>query len=284
MSNIPTTETIACPCCGESRSTPWAEENGFTAVKCTGCGLVYVNPRPISALIDEAVQTGVHSNVDHGRTAINYRVNSKVRHYRKIFASMFEDVWQGAETLSWLDIGAGYGEVLDAIETLAPPSSKIEGLEPMEPKRAAARLRGLTVREGYLSGVKDQFDFVSLVNVFSHIPDFPAFLEVLRKVLRVGGEFFIETGDVGDLAVQEMPGELDLPDHLVFASEQNIRDCLTRAGFTIIGVEKRRTDDLLNFAKVVVKKIIGRKVTLALPYTSRYRTMMIRAKLTSTGD
>lgn len=77
---------------------------------------------------------------------------------------------------------------------------------------------------------------------------------------------------------------MNLPDHLVFANAQNISDCLNRAGFTIIGVEKRRTDDLVNFAKIVVKKLIGRNVTVALPYTSRYRTMMIRARLTSADD
>lgn len=166
MGNMTTTETIACPFCGESQSRRWAEENGFTAVRCTRCRLVYVNPRPISSLIDEAVQTGVHSNVDHGRTSIHHRADSKVSHYKRIFASMFEDVWKRTNALSWLDIGAGYGEVLDAVTALAPPGSKIEGLEPMQPKRAAARSRGLTVRDGYLSSVQERFDFISLVNVF----------------------------------------------------------------------------------------------------------------------
>ncbi len=33
------TETIGCPSCDESDGTLWATESGFSAVKCTACGL-----------------------------------------------------------------------------------------------------------------------------------------------------------------------------------------------------------------------------------------------------
>ena len=193
---------------------------------------------------------------------------------------MFDDVWKRKEGLSWLDIGAGYGEVVEAVTALAPPGSKIEGLEPMEPKREVALARGLTVRDCYLSAEKGEFDFVSLINVFSHIPDFPEFLGDLKKVLPVGGEFFLETGDFSDLDVSELTNELNLPDHLVFANEKNLTECLTRAGFTVVGVKKERMDTVLHCTKLIVKTLIGRKVSLAFPYRSRYRAMMIRAQRT----
>ncbi len=74
------------------KSLPWARENGFTAVKCLACGIVYVNPRPIISLIRQAVKTGVHTDVNHGRTAINRRVGTKVIQCKKILGSMFDDV------------------------------------------------------------------------------------------------------------------------------------------------------------------------------------------------
>ncbi|MDH3614640.1 MAG: methyltransferase domain-containing protein [Gammaproteobacteria bacterium] len=280
MNGGPTTEVINCPFCSGPESEYWTKENGFTAVKCSDCGLVYVNPRPIATLIDEAVKTGVHSDVDHGRTAIVRRAASNVRVYEKIFSSMYSDVWERTTPISWLDIGAGYGEVIEAVANLAPQGSTIEGLEPMEPKRNAARKRGLAMREGYLSDVKSRYDFVSLVNVYSHIPNFHEFLKDLKKVLSVGGEFFVETGNIGDLDAREVPSELDLPDHLVFAGEKNIEDYLTNAGFEIIEFRRRRKDGVINFAKNIGKKMIGRQVNLTLPYTSRYRSIMIRAALT----
>ena len=120
------------------------------------------------------------------------------------------------------------------------------------------------------------------MNVFSHIPDFRAFFKDIKNVLDVNGEFLIETGNIGDLlSHHEVPTELDLPDHLVFAGEQNIIGYLNEAGFSIVAIRRMRKDGIINFAKNIIKKLIGRQVTLAVPLTSRYRSIMIRAKLCS---
>jgi len=273
-------ETINCLYCGGSDSLPWATENGYTAVKCLTCGLIYVNPRPSLSLISEAVQTGVHSDVEHGRTAIGNRVGSKVGVYKKILASLFNDVWHSSKEVSWLDVGAGYGEVIEAVSLLAPKGSKIVGLEPMKPKADHARARGLIIKECYLNEVKEKFDVISLINVYSHIPDFRSFLVEIKNVLTEKGELFIETGNTADLkSLLEVPGELDLPDHLVFAGEKHLTGYLNEAGFSIISIKRKRIDDLKKFAKNIVKKIIGRKVNVAIPYTSDYRSLLIRAKL-----
>jgi SAM-dependent methyltransferase len=233
-------------------------------------------------LITEAVETGIHSNVEHGRTAIVRRVGSKVTRYKKILASIFSDVWQNPRLISWLDVGAGYGEVVEAVCALACPGSRIEGIEPMKPKATQARARGLKITENYLCDVTEQFDFVSLVNVYSHIPNFRVFLEEIKRVLADNGEFFFETGNIGDLLdSHEVPTELDLPDHLVFAGERHCIEYLSEAGFSIVAIRRMRKDGLINFAKNIIKKLIGRKVTLAIPYSSRYRSILIRAKLRS---
>jgi SAM-dependent methyltransferase len=272
-------EQINCPCCDASEGTPWVSENGFNAVKCSSCGLIYVNPRPIKELITEAVQTGVHQNVTHDRTAIGKRISSKVARYQLIFQDIFSDVWHQNKDISWLDVGAGYGEVVEAISMLATKGSNVMGIEPMKPKVTDAQTRGLKVRKAYLSEVNEQYDFVSLIDVFSHIPDFRGFLNDLKKVLKINGTLFIETGDVGKLThFRQVPSEWDLPDHLVFASEQNMVDYLESTGFDIVKIEKRRVDGFITFVKNIAKKILGRQVNLSLPYTSPYRTMFIRAK------
>jgi len=273
-------EDIACLYCGDSQSQPWATENGYTAVRCSNCGLIYVNPRPSLSLISEAVQTGVHSDVEHGRTAIGNRVGSKVAIYKNILGSLFEDLWLSSKKVSWLDVGAGYGEVIEAVTLLAPAGSKIVGLEPMKPKADHASARGLTIRQCYLNEITEKFDVISLVNVYSHIPDFRSFLKEVTTVLTSTGEVFIETGNTADLkSLLEVPGELDLPDHLVFAGEKHLTGFLNEAGFSVVTIKRRRIDTLTNFAKSIVKKAIGRKVNLALPYTSAYRSLLIRAKL-----
>jgi 2-polyprenyl-3-methyl-5-hydroxy-6-metoxy-1,4-benzoquinol methylase len=231
-------------------------------------------------LITDAVKTGVHRDVEHSRTVIGRRSGAKVALNTRILTTMFSDIWERSRPISWLDIGAGYGEFIEAVSALAHPDSDIMGLEPMKPKAADAKSRGLNVRELYLNDIKRQYEFLSLINVFSHIPEFRAFLDDVKNVLTPGGEFFIETGNIADLrGSHEVPGELNLPDHLVFAGEQNIKDYLQAAGFSIVAVKKRRVDGVIRFGKNIVKKGLGRNLTLRLPYTSRYRTMLVRAKL-----
>ncbi len=108
----------------------------------------------------------------------------RVARYRTILGNMFSDVWREGQPVSWLDVGAGYGEVMEAVMALAPAGGRVLGVEPMLPKAEAAAKRGLNVTPDYLensglSGIR----FVSLVNVFSHIPDFDQLLAQIRKVL-----------------------------------------------------------------------------------------------------
>jgi SAM-dependent methyltransferase len=277
-------ETIACPYCGGADAAHWAQEIGFNAVRCRGCALIYVNPRPSLALISQAVRTGAHGAEAGGLKVVSRRNDYKVGRYRRILGRLFEDVWQRGQPVSWVDVGAGYGEVVEAVAALAPAGSSVEGREPMQPKAAAARARGLPVVHGYLTADHDKVDFVSVVDVFSHIPDFSSFLELIRAVLKPGGEVFIETGNLADLGERnEFPGELGLPDHLVFAGEAQLRGYLERAGFELVKLEGEAVDDWLNLVKNVVKKLLGRPVKLAWPFTSRYRQLLVRARLRPVG-
>jgi SAM-dependent methyltransferase len=195
---------------------------------------------------------------------------------------MFSNVWRDSSKISWLDVGAGYGEVVEAVSTLAPEGSRIEGIEPMKTKAIQAQNRGLQIEEKYLSEVQDRFDFISLVNVYSHIPDFHSFMEDIKRVLVKQGELYLETGNIADLSTRnEAPAELDLPDHLVFAGEKHIRGYLEEAGFSIVKIRRIRKDGFNNFVKNIIKKLIGRQVKLRIPYTSRYRALLIRARLDS---
>jgi 2-polyprenyl-3-methyl-5-hydroxy-6-metoxy-1,4-benzoquinol methylase len=182
--------------------------------------------------------------------------------------------------VSWVDVGAGYGELLEAVSRLAPAGSRIEGLEPMRPKATAARARGLLVTEDYLRPTHAQVQFVSFVDVFSHLPDFRAFLADVRSVLLPGGEIFMETGNLADAEDRnEFADELGVPDHLVFAGERHLRGYLAEAGFEVVRVERHRVDGMVNTAKCMVKAMIGRPTQLRIPYTSRYRQLLIRARL-----
>lgn len=280
MSSTASLEHIACPCCGADQPQAWAEELGFQAVRCGACALIYVDPRPTLDSIGEAVRSGVHGAEARGLVVTSRRQPYKVGRYRRIFARLFADLWQAGKPVRWLDVGAGYGEVVEAVSSLAPAGSRIEGLEPMAPKAEAARRRGLHVTQQYLRPDHPKVDVVSVVDVFSHIPHFDRFLADVRQVLDAGGQLFMETGNLADLGARsEFPGELGLPDHLVFAGEAQLRRYLDEAGFRVVALEGEAVDGWVNLAKNVVKRLLGRPVELARPYSSRYRQLLVRAAL-----
>ncbi len=269
---------VDCPYCKEKNYTLWASENGFDAVKCNGCGIVYVNPRPSSELIDSAVKTGTHAEEFGAINVVTGRMPSKVKYYQRIFKRVFSDVWQNGTPITWLDVGAGFGEVMEAIRELAPSLSSIEGLEPMHPKAMQARNRGLTIHEHYLDQLTKEYQFISVINVFSHLPDFHEFLRTARERLVPNGEILIETGNVADMERSRFSGVLSLPDHLVFSGERHIHGYLEKAGFEVVGLERFRTDTVVGWAKDIARKLMGQPVLMRLPYTSPYRSLLVRAR------
>ena len=55
-------EDVLCALCGIDDARPYQDENGYRAVRCNRCGLVYVQPRPSAAemkALYEQAETGV---------------------------------------------------------------------------------------------------------------------------------------------------------------------------------------------------------------------------------
>lgn len=269
---------VPCPCCGSDDARAWGSENGFEAVKCRECGMVYVAERPGDEEIGEAIMTGQHRN-ENGTLSVVYKPSRrKLARYRARMASILEKD-AGTEPVSWLDVGAGFGEMIEALQMVLPARSRLTGIEPMRPKADHARSRGLPIFTMPLSEVQDSFDFVSLINVFSHLPDPSSFFLDLKRLVKPGGTLVIVTGNGGDLdSAAEYPDRLDLPDHLVFAGAANLEAMLRRAGFEPYRRRGQRLDTLTWCLKSVVKKALGQPVPIALPYMSRFRDMTYLAR------
>ena len=272
-------EFVNCPYCNLDDGTIWARENGFNATKCNNCNFIYVSNRPKRSIIRQSVETGLHSYLPNPQSKLSRRVKPKVKLYKKRFSTFLHDIWETQKPISWLDVGAGYGEIIQAVQALASPESYIEGIDPMKQKVIAARKLGLNVNEGYLDDVNKEFNYISFIDVFSHLDDVDDFLKKCYDHLKEGGELIIETGNTADLqSVHEVPGDLDLPDHLMFAGEKHIIGFLERNNFKVVSHISYRIDTITNFVKSIIKKLIGRKVNISIPNTSKYRSVIYRAK------
>lgn len=224
-------ENVACYVCGGTGHSPWAEENGFFAVRCRDCGLVYVNPRPSLESISLAAQSGLHRG-DATVDETGRRDSRKVALYRRRLRALFQSR-ELAQSARWLDIGCGFGEFLEALALESRGRLSLRGSEPNERKAGAARERGLDVTFRDLDQEHDRYAFVSLLNVFSHLPRPPELLQKLHGLLLPGGELLLQTGNWAELERAAIPDQLHLPDHLSFASEQLVTRLLRQAGFSV---------------------------------------------------
>ena len=116
--------------------------------------------------IDEAAKTGLHAT-ERGRLKVVGRFEpKKVRFYRDRVLSLFgQDALIGKD-ISWLDIGAGYGELVQAVGGLV--ANQTESLVSSPACQSSrARRRGLDVRNWSMGELDATFDVVSMINVFS---------------------------------------------------------------------------------------------------------------------
>ncbi len=245
----------SCYNCGSNERTFYAEENGFSLVKCNECGLLYIDERPDDSEISQAHRQGKHRGLEELNVTGKF-YPQKIREYVNVLEDIFQGDINGIKT--WLDVGCGHGEFMIAVQDYAHGKIVLSGTEPNIYKQESARQRGLNVDFIDLELHKEKYDVISLLNVYSHLPDPPAFIDLLKNCLNPGGSLIIQTGDAADFLAEEQYRPFYLPDHLSFASEKIVVGILQRLGFEIVKVKKYPFLRLnpKQIAKEVVKAIL----------------------------
>lgn len=270
--------SVNCYNCGSDEHTLYAVENGYNLVKCTSCGLLYVNPRPSEEEIVEGAQQGLHKG------DITFNVTGrfdpvKVLKYKQVLRDLYPN---GCGAKSWLDVGCGHGELLVSVNEVYNGAVTITGTEPNVHKQKSAQARGLNVSYFDLFTHTSKYDVVSLLNVFSHLPDPRVFIDRCKEMLNPGGELVIQTGDSADYPPEEHFRPLFLPDHLSFGSEKILRNILNKSGFEIVEIRHYPIvhPSLFSFAREVLKIVWpGQKSRIKYMLNSKYRAdMFIRAR------
>ena len=180
-----------------------------------------------------------------------------VREYRSILKALYGGTLSN-QRVAWLDIGCGYGEFLTALKSTVGTKSALMGSEPNRRKAHYAQERGLDVAYHDLDDLPDKFTHISLLNVFSHLPEPVGFLSRARDHLEPGGELLIQTGNGADLNRQDVPGALWLPDHLIFGGRVTLDHLIQMLGMDLQKIIDYRQPRLTptNVAKDLVKRLI----------------------------
>ena len=235
-----------CYNCKSEESTLYDIENGYKYVKCKGCGLIYLNQLPDENEIAAAHELGVHGGETEIDVTGNYK-KSKIRKYVKVLGDFYEARELQTEGLRWLDVGCGFGELLEALNSKSNSTIYTFGTEFNKKKIKSCKSRNLNVDYLDLDQHQEKYDFISLLNVFSHLPNPPVFIEKLKKNLKPGGELLIETGHTSHLQAKYHPKPYYAPDHLSFANKEVLENILKNLGFEIIQTRIYRGENFPKF-------------------------------------
>jgi SAM-dependent methyltransferase len=229
-------EHIPCNLCGRSRTRLFLTMDGFAYRRCTGCGLVYQNPRPVFADLKKR----------YGAGYFEYESANEDNFFNLMKLGLrdagFDGFYPGGagngngEARSFLDIGCATGRLLDHVKR---KGWRAKGVEICLESAEHGRLRyGLDIFAGTLEEAAfpgDSFDVVHLSHLIEHVPDPKKLLVEIGRVMKPDGHLLLTTPNVSGFQARFSGARWRsaIPDHIYLFSKRTMRDLLAELGFTI---------------------------------------------------
>jgi len=233
-------EPVVCNLCRSGQQHLCFEKAGnltgqvFRIVRCDDCGMTFVNPRLSARAINDLYSEeyfnggGFDTSVDYVEAASHTEhPGDAVRAMRRI-ASVFR------APARILEVGPGMGGFM---RLAAEEGYDVHGLELSAFAVEQLRATGLNVMQGVLPRAEipdHSMDVVVAIEVIEHLPDPMAFFRDVRRILKPGGLFYYETGNVECSEAIRLGADWDyiMPEgHLYYFSPRLMRKFLQHAGF-----------------------------------------------------
>jgi SAM-dependent methyltransferase len=228
-----------CPTCGPgARAENFLQVSSgkylFSYVRCSACGLVFLNPRPEAAemqgFYDEDYYGGEDRKFRSGLEILRrWFARARARRAGRYFAS--------PGTL--LDVGCGQGTFL---QWMQGNGWRGHGTELSSRSASRALQAGISVSVGEIRENQfptDFFDLVTFWQVLEHLRDPSAVLRRVRPLLKHGGIVAISTPNVESLQARVFRGDwfhLDAPRHLFLFSPRTLKKLMAAHGFRLLAL------------------------------------------------
>ena len=275
-------QAVNCISCGENRAVPVCLKNSYQVVRCSGCGLIYVDPMPSESEICDLYRQGdlVEESVleEMGDGGFVTKPSWKIKEFSEIIRQIGKLTAPGRI----LDVGSLWGLFMELAQEAG---WETYGIEPWNSAVEYCRNKlGLKVTQGTLTDADftpGYFDAVVMLDVLEHCPNPRSELRRVSRVLKDGGIICVLSPNVEGLFpvaskwLHRLSGQswayLIPPFHLYDFSPSTLGRILTDEGFQIIqinylGLDTRiqinRKDFTLRTAAKKTLSFVGRNLSM----------------------
>jgi SAM-dependent methyltransferase len=246
-------DEIACPLCGSQQSSRvllardllFAQPGSYPLVRCSGCELEYVSPRPTAAAL------GRHYPSDYFGYSLHEDAPPFMQPFlramaRGISLRRIRYLERAAGPIepqnAILDVGCGVNRLLECIKEQrgcigTGLDFKPEIVAYVRDKLQMPIVEGTLENAGFSDG---SFDTVFMMEYLEHELDPRRVLQEARRVTRLGGHLALELPHIA-----AWPGRffgrywwnLDIPRHLIFFTPKTLERMLAECGYELLSVE-----------------------------------------------
>lgn len=212
----------------------------FLAVRCSACGLVYLNPRPAVSEFETIYPPTYHafdfSEKDFG---IVYKIRSRLEAKRLL--SWCKDLPDEAKIL---DVGCGDGFHLKLLQEYGKKTWMLEGVDLDARAAEMAEKAGLKVHVGTIESLhlpENNYDLAIMIQTVEHVERPDEILRAVKRILKPGGKLVIVTDNTDSIDFKFFKnsywGGYHFPRHWNLFNRNSLAKLAGKVGFEIASLE-----------------------------------------------
>ncbi len=230
-----TLKNYSCSSCNNDKTDLLLTKQGFSIVKCSNCGFVYVNPRIENEQLKAIYQHNYFRNKDYGYLSYSQEKRLRIKNFERWLNDANKYI-VATRPVQALDIGCAAGYCM---ELMASKGWEVTGLELDDDMCIALKEKGFDVYSSLLQDYETgrKFSVITLFDVIEHIPEIDEVFRKLNLLLSDDGVVIIVTPDhdsfqrklLGKRWFQYKPIE-----HIQYFNRKSLKEFAERNGLQIV--------------------------------------------------